>query len=226
MAGRNRPVHLGSGVAYGANSLFTSVSSGVTGVISQPLRGAKEGGFEGFFKGLGKGIVGVVTKPIIGIVDLATNMSDGLKNTTTAFDSALQRQRLPRFIPKEGVLTPYSSREALGLNWLKTLERGRYFSEIYIAHLELRLDDLATIVTERRVLLFHVKTLKTEWDCPFHDMQIVRAEHSSISLVLKDGRNLGANSKMIPCPSESSQNWLKLKIEAAFADYIYRSRSE
>jgi vacuolar protein sorting-associated protein 13A/C len=92
LASRNRPEHIGGGVASGAFSLVRSVTSGikrlmtgVTGVVSQPLKGLQEGGAEGFFRGLGKGIVGVVTKPMynrynfrVGLVDLATNMSDGL----------------------------------------------------------------------------------------------------------------------------------------------------
>ncbi len=36
---------------------------GISGLITQPLRGAKEQGAAGFFKGLGKGIGGIVLKP-------------------------------------------------------------------------------------------------------------------------------------------------------------------
>ena len=203
LANRNRPDHLVIGVTSGAASLIRSVTSGVTGVISQPYKGAQEGGVEGFFKGLGKGIVGVVTKPMIGLVDMATNMSEGLKNTTTVFENTLQRQRLPRYIRKDGILTAYNNREALGLNWLKGVDNGRYFSEYYVAHLELRIDDLVAIITELRVLLIHVKILKTEWDVSFADLQIVRSQQGSISLVHKD--KMGASGRIIPCLDPSSQ---------------------
>lgn len=93
-------------------------------------------------------------------------MSDGIKNTTTAFDKVLRRQRLPRFIGSDGILRPYDAREALGLSWLKGLENGRFFSETYRAHLEIKMDDLACVVTDQRVLMIHAKSLRPEWDCP------------------------------------------------------------
>ncbi|KAJ1339754.1 hypothetical protein BSLG_005660 [Batrachochytrium salamandrivorans] len=95
LANRNRPRHVVYGIMSGAASLIRSVTSGVTGVVSQPLKGAHEAGIEGFFKGLGKGLVGVVAKPMIGVMDLATSVSEGIKNTTTVFDTELDRQRLP-----------------------------------------------------------------------------------------------------------------------------------
>lgn len=43
---------------------------GITGLVTQPVRGAKKSGVEGFIKGVGKGIVGVVVKPGAGIYGL------------------------------------------------------------------------------------------------------------------------------------------------------------
>lgn len=53
--------------------------SGVTGVITKPVSGAKEQGVEGFFKGLGKGAVGLVVKPVAGVVDFASGSLDIVK---------------------------------------------------------------------------------------------------------------------------------------------------
>jgi vacuolar protein sorting-associated protein 13A/C len=61
----------------------------------KPIEGAETGGAAGFFKGVGKGLVGVVTKPVIGVFDLASNVSEGIRNTTTVFDNpARDRVRL------------------------------------------------------------------------------------------------------------------------------------
>lgn len=62
-------------------------------------------------------------------------MSEGIKNTTTSYDTEIERQRLPRFISKEGILKPYSLKEAFGQNWLKELEDGKYANEHYLCHL-------------------------------------------------------------------------------------------
>lgn len=79
------------------------------------MEGAEKNGVSGFFKGLGKGLVGVIAKPIIGVFDLASNVTEGInirfsflikgiKNTTTVFEDELDRQRLPRHIAKDGIL--------------------------------------------------------------------------------------------------------------------------
>lgn len=119
---RNRPKHAGTGVTEGAASFARSVASGITGIVvlftfislliitlhssskSKPMEGAERNGISGFFSGLGKGIVGVIAKPVIGVFDLASNVTEGIKNTTTVFDDDLDRQRLPRHIGSGGVL--------------------------------------------------------------------------------------------------------------------------
>jgi vacuolar protein sorting-associated protein 13A/C len=172
LASRNRPKHVGQGMASGAASFVRGITSGVTGIVSQPIEGAQEAGVEGFFVGLGKGLLGVVAKPMIGVVDLATNVSEGIKNTTTVFEDELERQRLPRFIGKDAILKPFSLREALGQNWLKEVEHAKFFQETYLCHLELRIDDLAAIVTERRLLMIHTRSLKLEYDARFEGVHL------------------------------------------------------
>lgn len=101
---RNRPKHAVYGVTQGITSFAKSVGSGVEGLVAKPMEGAEKEGVAGFFKGLGKGVVGFATKPIIGVFDLASNVTEGIRNTTTVFEVDLDRQRLPRFIGKDGIL--------------------------------------------------------------------------------------------------------------------------
>ncbi|KAI8823370.1 uncharacterized protein EV422DRAFT_352091 [Fimicolochytrium jonesii] len=199
---RNRPRHAVYGVTTGATSLARSVASGITGLVSKPIEGADAEGVGGFFKGIGKGIVGVVTKPVVGVFDLATNVGEGIRNTTTVFDADLDRTRLPRFIGKDRVLVPYNPRDALGLNWLKGLENGRFFHEDYIAHLELRIEDLVAIVTDQRIVMARIKRLKMDWDIGYDEVQNVRAEGNSVN-ILRKGR-LESRLRVIPCPDVAS----------------------
>ncbi|KAH9250730.1 hypothetical protein BASA81_011446 [Batrachochytrium salamandrivorans] len=222
LANRNRPRHVVYGMTSGAASLIRSVTSGVTGVVSQPLRGAQESGVEGFFKGLGKGLVGIVAKPMIGVMDLATNVSEGIKNTTTVFDTELDRQRLPRFIGKDKILQPYDHREALGQSWLKSIENGRYFHEHYIAHLEIRIDDLVAVVTESRVLMARIKKLRIEWDISFEELQVIRPEAGGLALIAK-ARHV-AKARMIPFPDASSMEWFREVLEGAFMSFLQSSK--
>ena len=56
--------------------------------------------------------VRLATKPVVGMFDFASNVSEGVRNTTTLFDrDPLDRFRRPRFIAKDGVVRPYSSFE-------------------------------------------------------------------------------------------------------------------
>lgn len=48
----------------------------MTGVVTQPISGARNDGVGGFFKGLGKGAVGLVARPTAGLVDFASGSFD------------------------------------------------------------------------------------------------------------------------------------------------------
>ncbi|KAG6900136.1 hypothetical protein C0993_002481 [Termitomyces sp. T159_Od127] len=133
---RNKPRHAIYGVAAGGEAFANSVTSAMEGVLMKPIEGAGSEGPIGFFKGVGKGLIGVVTKPVIGVFDLASNVSEGIRNTTTVFDSPRrERVRLPRHVPADKVLRPYSAREALGQYWMRDLSNGAYRHESYIAHI-------------------------------------------------------------------------------------------
>jgi vacuolar protein sorting-associated protein 13A/C len=135
---RNRPKHALYGITAGGNAFANSVASGIGGLARAPMQGAEKEGAAGFVKGVGKGFLGLATKPMIGAFDLASNLAEGVKNTTTVFDQeGLDRVRLARFIGMDGIVRPYSQREALGQFWLKTIDNGKYFDQNYIAHLEL-----------------------------------------------------------------------------------------
>jgi vacuolar protein sorting-associated protein 13A/C len=120
---RNRPKHAIGGISSGAKALGTGLLSGVEGLAMRPLEGAEREGVGGFLKGVGKGIAGYVlqedstdnrlaTKPVVGMFDFASNVSEGVRNTTTLFDrDPLDRCRRPRFIAKDGVIRPYNAFE-------------------------------------------------------------------------------------------------------------------
>ncbi|AEO58474.1 hypothetical protein MYCTH_2305828 [Thermothelomyces thermophilus ATCC 42464] len=216
---RNRPKHALFGVTAGANSFLTSVASGVGGLARKPLEGAEQEGALGFFKGIGKGVVGLATKPAIGVLDFASNVSEGVRNTTTVFDgSELERVRLPRHIPADGVVRPYSQREALGQSWLKQVDNGKYFNEAYIAHLELPTEDMVVMVTYGRILLIRSRRLQTEWDVPLKDVQTIAKERTGLSLTLRGG----TNGPFIPIGQESGRTFIYRMVGVAVEEYNRR----
>lgn len=60
-------------------SVGRGIFSGVTGVFTKPVEGARKSGIGGFFGGIGKGVVGLVTKPVGGAVDLVSKTTAGLE---------------------------------------------------------------------------------------------------------------------------------------------------
>lgn len=205
---RNRPKHALYGVTAGAQSLATSLASGAGGLIKKPFEGAAQEGPLGFFKGIGKGVVGLTTKPVIGVFDLASNVTEGIRNTTTVFDQeGLERVRLTRYIGRDGIVRPYSQREALGQFWLKQLDNGKHFDEEYVAHLELQEQDVVVIVTYTRIMLVKAKRLWCEWDIPLRDIRTISKEKTGITLVLK-----GRQGPFIPVRDREQLEFLFGKI--------------
>ncbi|KAI0483961.1 vacuolar protein sorting-associated protein 13 [Xylariaceae sp. FL0804] len=218
---RNRPKHALFGVTAGANSFFTSVASGLGGVARKPLEGAEQEGAAGFFKGVGKGFIGLATKPAVGVFDFASNVSEGIRNTTTVFDgSELDRVRIARFVPADGIVRPYNQREALGQFWLKQVDNGKYFNEQYIAHLELPREDMVVMVTYSRILLIRSRRLTTEWDVPLKDVQTIARERTGLSIVLRGG----TNGPFIPVGEESGRAFLYRMVAVAVEEFNRRFR--
>jgi len=212
---RNRPKHALYGITAGGSAFANSLASGIGGLARHPLQGAEKEGMAGFFKGVGKGVLGLATKPAIGAFDLASNLAEGVRNTTTVFDAeGLDRVRLTRFIGIDGIVRPYSQREALGQFWLKTTEDGKHFNEDYIAHLELPGRDMLVLLTYARIMLVRTKKLTIEWDIRLTDIQTISKERTGMSITLKGG----ANGPFIPVQDESSRNWLYRQVAIGKCD--------
>jgi hypothetical protein len=68
------------GLLTGATSVVTGVGSGITGIVTKPMEGAKKDGALGFMKGVGKGVIGVALSPIVGITDGIAAVAHGLSS--------------------------------------------------------------------------------------------------------------------------------------------------
>eukprot|EP01122_Echinamoeba_exundans_P014200 TRINITY_DN6383_c0_g1_i1.p1 TRINITY_DN6383_c0_g1~~TRINITY_DN6383_c0_g1_i1.p1 ORF type:complete len:3637 (+),score=836.27 TRINITY_DN6383_c0_g1_i1:160-11070(+) len=144
--------HVGEGLGYGLKEFGTGLVKGITGVVTQPVKGAKEEGLKGFGKGLGKGLLGVVLKPTVGAVDLATRTVEGIKNTGS--DVIIhKRVRLPRFFPEDHILIEYDPVKAEGQNLLKTLENGAFRKQYYVYHLHIKNAKNCILFSNSRVFL-------------------------------------------------------------------------
>ena len=96
------PSHFISGVAGGMSSFGLSLISAVGGLVEHPLQGAytaREGSSSlevarGVLAGVGKGLLGVVTKPVGGAMELVSQTGKGLMMGTGLIES-MHRRSLP-----------------------------------------------------------------------------------------------------------------------------------
>lgn len=98
-------------IARSGRDLFEGLVGGITGLVTQPVSGAKEDGFEGFMKGVGKGMIGVVTQPATSIVDFATGTLNAIKVCVNE-QKGIKRLRPPRVILVGRPLGSYNRFEA------------------------------------------------------------------------------------------------------------------
>jgi len=114
-------------IARSGKDLVEGLFGGITGLVTQPVSGAKEDGFEGFMKGVGKGMIGVVTQPATSIVDFATGTLNAIKVCVNE-QKGIKRLRPPRVIVVGQPLGSYNRFEAEKLlNPVKRKEKSSFF---------------------------------------------------------------------------------------------------
>lgn len=110
-----KPKGVTEGLKSGAQSIGKGVWSGVTGIVTQPIKEVKRSGAIGIFKGIFKGITGVITKPLGGILDATSQTTEGIKKTITKNDDKANefKQRPPRvFYTDKNVIKVYDNEHA------------------------------------------------------------------------------------------------------------------
>ncbi|KMY99285.1 vacuolar protein sorting-associated protein 13D [Drosophila simulans] len=126
----------GGHLAAGLKGLGFGLLGGVTSIVRHTYDGATSDGVPGFLSGLGKGLVGTVTKPIIGVLDLASETASAVRETSRdSHRNAPERKRLPRCVTGApgGLLPLYSNRQSKGQQYLYLINQ-KNFSEKIISY--------------------------------------------------------------------------------------------
>uniref|UniRef100_A0A663N333 Vacuolar protein sorting 13 homolog A n=1 Tax=Athene cunicularia TaxID=194338 RepID=A0A663N333_ATHCN len=117
-----QPTGLREGITRGGKGLVSGFVSGITGIVTKPIRGAQKEGAAGFFKGVGKGLVGAVARPTGGIIDMASSTFQGIKKVADSSEDVISL-RPPRFFGEDGVIRPYRLRDGTGSQMLQFLRK-------------------------------------------------------------------------------------------------------
>lgn len=119
----------GGHLAAGLKGFGFGLLGGVTSIVRHTYVGAQSDGFPGFLSGLGKGLVGTITKPIIGVLDLASETASAVRETSRGPHRTLpERRRLPRCVigVSGGLLPNYSLRQSKGQQYLYIINKRNY----------------------------------------------------------------------------------------------------
>lgn len=164
-----QPAGLKEGITRGGKGLVSGFVSGITGIVTKPIKGAQKEGAAGFFKGVGKGLVGAVARPTGGIIDMASSTFQGIKRATETFE--VESLRPPRFFNEDGVIRPYRLRDGTGNQMLQVMENGRFAKYKYFTHVMINKTDMFMIT--RSGVLFVTKgtfgQLTCEWQYSFDE---------------------------------------------------------
>ncbi|KAL1474078.1 hypothetical protein MTO96_021597 [Rhipicephalus appendiculatus] len=206
-----------------AKGFVHGILLGVSGVVVSPLAEAHSE-VEGFFRGIGKGLMGLMTKPAGGVVDMFTIALNGIQRAAEMGKGVMVRQRLPRFINPNMGLRPFSQYQATGYQLLLQLSKGHYSqTDTYWAHAPLGNSDGANIVmiTNRHVFLLEKCRLwggwTIQWSIRLEDVVSVPFI-SGTNLVIRVRQDESVASftgseRFLVCQDQDLLKWLKLKIE-------------
>ncbi|XP_034247458.1 vacuolar protein sorting-associated protein 13D isoform X2 [Thrips palmi] len=141
----------------GLKGLGFGVLGGITSVVKQTWDGAANDGVPGAVTGMAKGLVGTVTKPVIGVLDFASEGASAFRDLCRDSNRlSPTRYRTPRcVVGPGGLLPPYSAKQSEGQEFLYTINERNY-SEILMAY-EVLLsgtEDLRILVSSEKVRVF------------------------------------------------------------------------
>lgn len=227
---RNKPKHALGGVVASAKHLISGVTSGLTGIVEKPVEGAKEDGFGGFIRGIGVGVIGAVVKPIVGVMDATTSLTEGIRNTADSDGTEVSQIRLPRAVPYDQIIYPYSDYTAKGQSilyylHLKTQDssasRKMYAAgrrEYYVAHLAIPADESIALVTTCAIFLLTVsssgRSYYVTWRIPLERLVYARPYKDVVLLVV---RMKDVKQRMLFIADAAEQEWICQRIEQALS---------
>ncbi|XP_042225636.1 vacuolar protein sorting-associated protein 13D-like isoform X3 [Homarus americanus] len=143
-------------IVAGLRGLGLGLYGGLTSIVSQTYTGATQEGLTGFISGFAKGMVGTVTKPAIGLLDLASSTSLAVRDTSkNPFQKMPSRTRKPRLVlGLNGMIPRYSGSQAVGQELLLSFDHNG--NEIFLGYEVLREgeEDLRVLISSEQVRIF------------------------------------------------------------------------
>ncbi len=115
--------NIGQGLLFAGRDIGVGAYNAIVGVVLNPVHGAQSDGARGFAIGIGAGLAGLVTKPVVGVLDATSQISRGIQNQTRA---KKDRTRWPRAFDDSTILQVYDEAKAEAQEVLEYLDGGKH----------------------------------------------------------------------------------------------------
>lgn len=208
----------------GVRGLGLGLLGGVTSLVKHSYEGAAAEGVAGFLAGVGKGLVGTVTKPVIGVLDLAAETASAVRDTSRRSDRwAPERIRGPRCV-WGGLLSRYSRSLSAGAALLHQLSGDA--REVCVSYRCLRAapHDVRALLSARCLRLVTVRDGQAHalLETALGDLVSVAAVSGSgghyVELGVR-GESGAVRRPRVQCDSAEGARWLSE--HAAYATALY-----
>eukprot|EP00792_Barthelona_sp_PAP020_P010782 TRINITY_DN4494_c0_g1_i1.p1 TRINITY_DN4494_c0_g1~~TRINITY_DN4494_c0_g1_i1.p1 ORF type:complete len:2243 (-),score=639.66 TRINITY_DN4494_c0_g1_i1:10-6336(-) len=177
---RQRTEDLGSGLVEAGKSFVGGFWDGITGIVTQPIKGAEEEGFIGGIKGFGAGIIGVVAKPLAGTTAGIARIADGAQKSFSTMNK-VTRSRFERALAPFKPIYAYNSIEAIVYHKIKEEEENSVWFHMFIV------DPNIYVLTLTHLFCYTINTgkLSLTWKCSLQSIGTDRIflENSTIIIV-------------------------------------------
>jgi vacuolar protein sorting-associated protein 13A/C len=149
----------------------------------------------GFFRGTAQGLVGIIVKPVTGVLDFAADTTEGIKNTALYFEDKPNenRMRCPRvFYGRNSELKEFIIIDAEINNLLQVMKEGRFASSYFLQAFMLESTSQLLAVLDNFLVVLSFKKREVEWYIPLRTVKNIRQEEEGLKL------NLSQRCKYFP----------------------------
>ena len=185
---RNKPRNIVDGVEMGVKSLFLNLGQGISGVVSEPMKGYKKNKITGMLIGSMRGLSGLVVKPFAGVLDVASKAAEGIRNTAGSnnYFGKNDRKRHPRiFYGKNSVMKQYVDKDSGIFNMIAEVKNGRYLEEKFMDYIDgydARGKYWIVYLFIDKVVLFKTSNKKVKWEIEIDSITAFELQNNRLSL--------------------------------------------
>jgi hypothetical protein len=235
-----------SGLQAGGESIFTGVTSGLTGLVTKPYEEGRKSGALGVVKGMGMGLLGVATKPVMGLTDGLSSIATGFSQQIQDPQKVISHVRPPRAFEQvedrdaaPPVLVKFDLFAAEAQQYIQRRTVAKGYNDEYLASCALGYprssawpeDAPFGVVLSKQFVFLLTRTIHKAWKIGFTELShvtlLIDAQKGAVDFVSYVGSTHSGlsvsgkedgSSRRVECASRAAA----IKLYALLAQYAYR----